>query len=220
MDILDISEIRRFQLIKYFSKIIWGKEYADKLDQKILNNKILWFGFMVLFVWNSLLGISYMDVKKNNKVVVDFPPVQYGTGIQEIGNDFANDEFFASWGMFLINSIASFDRENIQSRIDFVANKMTADNYLEKKEIIDKYIEDIKANKIRANFTTDGTSYHVESKRTKNKYDVEVVTVVANGDMTKTIGNFKSERLACQFNISLFRKGGVTYVEEFGTNCF
>lgn len=207
-------------MLANITKIIWGKEYADKLDQKILNNKILWFGFMVLFVWSSMLQISYMDVKKNNKVVVDFPPVAYGSGIQEIGNEFANDEFFASWGMYLINSISSFDRENIQTKIDFVSNKMTADNYLEKKETIDKYIEDIKTNKIRANFSTDGTSYHVEPKRVINKYGVEVVTVVANGDMNKTIGTFKSERLSCQFTMSLFRKGGVTYVEEFGTNCF
>ena len=76
-------------MLKNNTNIIWGKEYADKLDQKILNNKILWFGFMVLFVWSSMTQISFMDVKRNNKVVVDFPPVPYGTGIQEIGNDFA-----------------------------------------------------------------------------------------------------------------------------------
>lgn len=207
-------------MLKNITNIIWGKEYADKLDQKILNNKILWFGFMVLFVWSSMTQISFMDVKRNNKVVVDFPPVPYGTGIQEIGNDFANDEFFAGWGMSLIYTISSFDRENIQSKVDVVSNKMTAENYLEKKETIEKYVEDIKANKIKANFSTDGTSFHVEPKRTKNKYGVEVVTVVANGDMTKSIGSFKSERLPCQFTISLFRKGGVTYVEEFGSNCF
>ena len=36
------------------TKIVYGKEYKDELDNKILNNKILWFMIMIMIFWNFI----------------------------------------------------------------------------------------------------------------------------------------------------------------------
>ena len=46
------------------TKIVYGKEYKDELDNKILNNKILWFMIMIM-IFELYVSIAYMDVKKN-----------------------------------------------------------------------------------------------------------------------------------------------------------
>lgn len=206
-------------MISKIRKIIYGKEYKDKLDEKILNNKILWLMIMIMFVWNNSLTLGYINLKENNTVKADFPPINYTKGTQVVGNDFANDEYFLAWGMFHIINSSNFDTQNINEKIDAVANMMLYDRYIELKNGLDKFVANVKKNKLKSTFSSYNDTWDVVS-RGKNKYGSEVATVVVEGEVLNTYSTFKPKRQKCSYSIGLFRKGGKTYVQDFSSTCF
>lgn len=206
--------------IDSISKVIFGKEYADELDQKILNNKILWLFIMILVVWNSVQTIAFMNVKENNRVVAQFPAVNYVDGEQIVGENYANGNHFLAWGMYHIINLAKFDRENIEEKLNSISNSMTQDGYLKKKASIEKFIQDVKKNKVTSNFKIYNDEWKTKVESSKNNYGAEVTTVTAVGDIFRSYGAYKDNRDKCEYTVSFFRKGGMTYVEDFSTTCY
>jgi hypothetical protein len=206
-------------MIKHLRKIVYGKEYKDELDNKILNNKILWFMMMIMIFWNSMLSISYMDVKKNNIVKATFPPYEFNKEEQVLGNDFADDNHFLSWAMFYISTTSNFDTNSIQKKFDFLSNNMLLDDYLSKKENFNDFIENVKKNKLKSKFSSYNETWKVLSKE-NNKHDVEAATINVKGEVTNKYSSFEPVRKECEYTIILFRKDGATHVEDFGTTCF
>lgn len=206
-------------MIKRISKIVYGKEYKDELDNKILNNKILWFMIMILTFWNCMLSISYMDLKKNNSVKAQFPPLEYNKQEQIVGNDFADDNHFLSWAMYYVLTSSGFDTNNIEDRLNNIANNMLLDNYLHKKEDFTNFIENVKKNKLKSKFLAYNDTWKVIT-REKNDYGVESATINVKGEVSNKYSGFEPVRKECDYTIILFRKDGVTYVQDFGTTCF
>lgn len=206
-------------MIKNLRKIVYGKEYKDELDNKILNNKILWFMIMVMIFWNSMLSIGYMDVKKNNQVKATFAPYEFNNKEQVVGNDFADDNHFLSWAMFLITTTSNFDTQNIKEKFDTLANSMLLDDYVAKKENIDAFVENIKRNKIKSKFIAFSDTWKVVNKE-ENQHNVEAVTINVQGEVANRVSTYEPIRKNCDYSITLFRKGGDTYVQDFTTTCF
>jgi hypothetical protein len=208
--------------ISMLAKTVFGKEYKDKLDQKIMNNKLLWLFFLILISWNTIMLISLLDLKSTNHVKAQFPKTNYAEGTQEVGNDFANDAYFMSWGMYdILTNLSKFDKKDIRKKINEIANKMTAERYIEKKKEIDDFIKNVDGNSIKADFRIPNDEWHITRLKEKNRYGKEVVEVTANGDIFKKYGsNYTDPPKKCSYTISYFRKGGITYVENFGTDCF
>lgn len=207
--------------VRPVSKVVFGKEYSDLLDQKILNNKILWIVFLVLIGWNTMMQVSLLDLKSTNHVKAQFPPVNYVSGTQEVGQDFANKEHFTAWGMYHIITLAKFDETNIQEKLNKIANMMSAKMYKKKKLVIDSFVENVKTNKIDSNFKIPNDNWSSKVLEEKNEYGKEVTVVTATGDIFKKYGSsYEDPQKECIMSVSYFRKGGITYVEDFGTDCF
>lgn len=225
--------MKKRPLIEKVSQIIFGKTYKDELDQKIINNKILWLMFLLMFIWNALLQNSYIDLKNTNHTKASFPPVNYVSGEQIIGNDYANSTHFLSWGMFDIINISSINKKTAENKINNIANKMDQENYINKKPQIDLFIKTIKDNDVKATLkiphiiryenveVRDDRGWLVYKNNKKNKYGVDTFTVRATGEMKKKYGATYEDALKkCHFEVIYYRYGGELYVENFGTDCF
>jgi hypothetical protein len=210
-------------MVNKLSKIVFGREYKDELDKKILNNKILWLIFLILFLWNSFATYGYLSLRETNHVKLDMPAINYHTGTIEVGNNFANEDFYMAWGMYdIIQTFVQFDKKNISQKMAYLANKMTEDAYLNKKEEIDNFILLVDENNIKGQFRIpNDNGWAVNKNEEKNAYGKEVYTVSATGEMVKHFGSsYIDEPKKCTVSIEYFRKGGLTYVENFASDCF
>lgn len=213
------TESRAEEKINKFSRMIFGKDYKDELDQKILNNKVLWLFVMILFIWNVVNQSALLDLKKTNHVNAQFPQTNYAQGEQVVGNDFANDAYFMSWGMYDIISFSKFTPKDIQKKVNYIANKMTATRYELKKKDLDAFVANVKKNDMKADFRIPNDQWEI-MKEGENSLGAEVYAVTAKGDIFKNYGSYTDPQKECTFTIKYFRKGGITYVEDFGTDCF
>lgn len=206
-------------MIRKIRNIVYGKEYKDELDNKILNNKILWFMIMIMIFWNFMLSIGYMNVKENNQVNATFPPFEYNKKEQVIGNNFADDNHFLSWAMFYILTTSNFDIHNIQEKFDSVANNMLLEDYIRKKENFISFTENVKKNKLKSKFTPYNDTWKV-TNREENHHNVEAATINVKGEVANRVSTYEPIRKECDYTIILFRKNGETHVQDFGTTCF
>ena len=209
-------------LIEKLSSMIFGKQYKDELDQKILNNKILWLLFLLMLLWNSFITNGYLSLRDTNHVKITMPAINYHTGEYKIGNDFANEDFYMAWGMYdIITYMTKYDKKNVHKNIAKIANKMPEDEYLNKKEQIDSLIALIQDNNVKAIYNIPSDEWKVMKQEGENKYGKEVFKVTAKGTMVKNYGvDYADEPKFCETSISYFRKGGMTYVQDFYTDCF
>jgi hypothetical protein len=173
--------------------------------------------------WNSLVTYGYLELRNTNHVKLDIPAVNYHTGTIEVGNSFANDDFYMAWGMYdIIHVFGQLDKKNVSEKMAYLSNKMTEDLYLQKKDEIDKFILLIKENNVKARFQIPSdTGWKVALKDHKNEYDKDVYVVSATGEMIKAYGtSYADGPKQCTTSIEYFRKGGITYVQNFASDCF
>lgn len=218
-------------LIKRITKIAFGKEYKDKLDQKILNNKILWGIALFMVLVNSLSIYGYLNLQANNHVKLNIPKVNYAEGEQIVASDFANDTHYLSWGMYHIIGLSNFSNKNIRTKLNEITKYMPADSYALKKNELDSFEKSVIDNSIVSYFRipniinknkekiSDG--WNVYKKDKKNKFGVDEWTVIARGDIKKKYGfSYEDPVKKCDMEINYYRYGGFTYVANFGTDCF
>lgn len=210
------------KIIEMTSKIIFGKTYKDKLDQKILNNKILWLFIMILFFWNCFNTYGFLALRDTNHVKLELPAINYHNGSIIAGNDFANDAYYMSWGMYdIITHFSHLDKKNIEYNLSKIANKMTETDYLKKRAQIEQFIAIFKENSLRTNFIIPSDGWTIKKEEELNTYGKEVYTVTAKGNIEKSFGGSYSDKpKECSIDIQYFRKGGVLYVQNYSSNCF
>lgn len=221
--------------IKKVSDVVIGKEYKDKLDQKILNNKILWFISLFLCFIIGLLTMGYISLQDNNSVRANFPKVNYVEGEQIVGNNFANKIHFLSFGMYHIINLSSFNEKTIESKLNEIIKSMREEEYIIKKDELTKFKKTVLENNIKSNFRVpniildekyadkmkDDRGWRIFKEKQPNNIGADVYTIVATGDIHKKYGvSYEDPVKKCKMVISYFRRGGYTYVENFGTDCF
>jgi len=161
-----------------------------------------------------------MNIKENNRVEAQFPPINYMAGTQVIKSNSANNIHYMAWGMYHIIGFAKFDRENIQAKFDEVSNMMTHERYVEKKPSMDKFIAGIKSNKLKSEFTIYNDEWTSNVLDKKNEYGQEITQVNVEGEVKNKFGGYDDGRKKCNYWVQYFRKGGRTHVQDFGTSCF
>ena len=166
------------------------------------------------------MQLSLMNIKSNNHINAQFPTTNYSSGIQKIYEESANEAHYMSWGMYSIINLAKFDSSNIEEKINQLSNQMIYDRYVRKKESIDKFIEDIKTNKLVSGFRIYNNEWKATILKDKNEYKQPITRISVDGDIFKHYGGYEEPRKKCKWFVDFFRKGGTTYVQDFGSTCY
>jgi hypothetical protein len=92
--------------------------------------------------------------------------------------------------------------------------------YAKKSSEIEEFLKTVYKNEIKADFRIPNDQWTVSHKK-ENEFGSKVVRIIAKGDVFKRYGtNYSDPQKECEYFIDYFRKGGYTYVQDFGTTCF
>lgn len=192
-----------------------GKEHDDELDYERNQNLVLWKVIFLLSIIIVLLGIGYIDLKKNNVTVVKLPSnISATVGAKEIvyGLNRANKPYYEIWGRALVEDISNFNPDNINEKMNDVINLMRPSNAVKKMEETDKFKQDVVVNKITQSFTKTKVITTVSK-------DASNGNVKISGIQKQKVGETAMKDKECVYEFDFEFLEGVFYVKNFGSNC-
>jgi len=98
-----------------------GKNYIDRLNSLLEDNKYLVFFSFILIIVLFILIIGYFNLSKKITISVEIPPKLYRTGTLYIGSQKANKLFYDVWGRYVVSEIANYSPYNIKEKIKKVS---------------------------------------------------------------------------------------------------
>lgn len=196
---------------------IFGKEHTDELDLERNINLSLWRSLFVLSLVVIILAVSLLNLKDGVNITIKTPPVSKNDTAQHIIYNLngANITYYELWGAYLVKTASNIDVDNVSSVLNGVINQMRPSKAIKKLREVDKFKEDVVANRITQKFTPLETNIDlgkdVISKRA-------VYTVL--GISEQSVGSSTQPKKECTYEFIMEFNEGVFYVEDFGTNCF
>lgn len=196
---------------------IFGKEHTDELDLERNINLSLWRSLFVLSIVVIILAVSLLNLKDGVNITIKTPPVSKNDTAQHIIYNLngANITYYELWGAYLVKTASNIDVDNVSSVLNGVINQMRPSRAIKKLREVDKFKEDVIANRITQKFTPLDTDIDlgkdVISKRA-------VYTVL--GISEQSVGSSVQPKKECKYEFIMEFNEGVFYVEDFGTDCF
>lgn len=189
---------------------IFGGDYIDELDRRILSNRVLWFIVFVLTGTIFLLMVSYHSLSEKVSVKITIPPYERE---YEASYDWANREFFDLWGTYISSQIQNFDKSNIDEKLAILVSKMLPDVYLKNKTKFEALSVQTKKNALEFHFVpSQKTSIEVSS-------DKKTAVLSVSGIANKIISGEPQPPKNCHIQMNLNYIGGNVYVSNIDTNC-
>ena len=196
---------------------IFGKEHTDELDLERNINLSLWRSLFVLSIVVIILAVSLLNLKDGVNITIKTPPVSKNDTAQHIIYNLngANITYYELWGAYLVKTASNIDVDNVSGVLNGVINQMRPSRAIKKLREVDKFKEDVIANRITQKFTPLDTDIDlgkdVISKRA-------VYTVL--GISEQSVGSSAQPKKECKYEFIMEFNEGVFYVEDFGTDCF
>ena len=195
-----------------------GEEYIDMLENEKKTNLSLWRSLMLFTVVIIGLLMGYFDLKSNILINMKMPPTQTTVGTQIVyGLNGANVTYYELWGRYLGETISNFTPNDVNEKIDLIFNEMRPTDAVRKLTEVEKFKNDIVANKISQKFVFLEV---IPDPILKEKKFSDTATITIKGISKTKIGSTENTPKECTYEIEFSFYEGVFYVKNFGTTCF
>lgn len=188
---------------------IFGGEYVDELDKRLLSNRVLWFAVFVITGVLLLITLNYFTLAKNVKVNLSVPP--YGNSI-EVRHNSADKEFFDLWGTYYASCLKDFDKTNVKAKIGIIVSKMMPGVYLKSQKKLENLFRNTFSNSLIFHFSTEKKSILLSSDKKRAKYTLTGVARSVISGQTQPL-----KRCKIGFNLNFIE--GDIYVSSINTDC-
>lgn len=196
---------------------LFGKNHLEELDLERKVNLSLWRSLFVLCVVIIILAASLLNLKDGVNVIIKTPPSSSHDSERHIIYNLngANITYYELWGKYLVDNYSNIAIDTVSDKFDSLINQMRPSRALKKINEIDKFKEDVLANRISQKFTPVKVSLDMGSERI-----AKTATYTVLGIAEQAIGNKKEDKKECSYTFIMEFNEGVFYVENFGTDCF
>jgi len=188
---------------------IFGGDYIDELDKRLLSNRVLWFLVFVISGVLFLISMAYFSLASNVKVSLSVPPYKQNI---EIRHNSADAPFFDLWGTYYASCLKDFDKTNIKDQLAIIISKMMPGVYLKSKEKLEKLYKNTYSNNLVFHFNTEKKSLLISSDGKRAKYEL-------SGIANSVISGQTQPTKRCKISLNLNFIDGDVYVSNIETNC-
>jgi hypothetical protein len=198
-------------------KNIIGSEHIEELDLERKINLSLWRVLFVLVIVVIILSVSLLNLKDGINVTIKTPPVTKNDTAQHIIYNLngANITYYELWGMYLVKTSSNINVDNVSDILNGVVNQMRPSKAIKKLKEIEKFKEDIIANKISQKFTPLESKIDLGTEAISSR-----ATYTVLGISEQKVGSNAHPKKECKYEFIMEFNEGVFYVEDFGTDCF
>lgn len=196
---------------------IFGNEHTDELDLERNINLSLWRSLFVMTIVIIILAVSLLNLKDGVNITIKTPPISKNDTAQHIIYNLngANVTYYELWGAYLVNTASNINVDNVSDILNGVINQMRPSRAIKKLKEIEKFKEDVIANKITQKFTPLNSKIDLGKEKISSR---GVYTVL--GISEQSVGSSKQPKKECTYEFIMEFNEGVFYVEDFGTDCF
>lgn len=196
---------------------IFGKEHIEDLDLERKINLSLWRSLFVLTIVIVILAASLLNLKDGVNITIKTPPANNADSERHLIYNLngANITYYEIWGKYLVDKAANINVDNVSESFNLIINQMRPSQAIKKLKEVEKFKEDVVANKISQKFTPLDSKVELDSNKISKKASFKVL-----GISEQFIGNVAQAKKECNYEFMMEFKEGVFYVENFGTDCF
>ena len=188
---------------------IFGGEYVDELDKRLLSNRVLWFAVLAITGALFLISLNYFTLARNVKLSLSVPPY---TKPMEIRHNSADKEFFDLWGTYYASCLKDFDKTNVKDKIGIIVSKMMPGVYLKSQKKLENLFHNTVVNNLIFHFSTEKKSILISSDHRRAKYTLTGVSRSIISGQTQPL-----KRCKIGFNLNFIE--GDIYVSSINTDC-
>ena len=206
--------------MKLLNYKLFGGDYIDELDRKILSNRILWIMLIAATLFAGLMAISYLSLASKVSLKAELPlsPVTEARSL-EVGYGWASDFYFELYGRYFAELGGNFRKEEAKYKYSMIKKRLRPDVYAKYNPVIDKFTEMVLQNRIDMIFLPHTYETVVKADGKHGENSGKKAHVVVKGIAEVTVGRREEPQRECQFQFDMIMLGGRPYIEGFGQDC-